>query len=106
MEERPRRRQRIPGRLGQRVGPEVAAPARMRHHLGRKPPDGAGRLQDRDRDPPALAGSRQFSHFQELGAIKVSRKHIIIRKADFLRSITNSDGKFKEEDSDREITLN
>ena len=39
--------------------------------------------------------SRQFSHFQELNVVKVSRKHIIIQKPEFLRSITNFDGKYQ-----------
>ena len=47
--------------------------------------------------------SRQFSHFQELGVIKVSRKHVIIIQSHFLKSITNLDGKYEE---DREATLN
>ncbi|HEY5603928.1 MAG TPA: fumarate/nitrate reduction transcriptional regulator Fnr [Gammaproteobacteria bacterium] len=35
--------------------------------------------------------SRQFSHFQELNVVKVSRKHIIIQNPEFLRLITNFD---------------
>ena len=41
--------------------------------------------------------SRQFSHFQELGTIKVSRKHVIINNPQFLKSITNIEGKYEEE---------
>ena len=47
--------------------------------------------------------SRQFSHFQELGVIKVSRKHVIINKSQFLKSITNLEGKYEEE---KEASLN
>ena len=47
--------------------------------------------------------SRQFSHFQELDIVKVSRKHIIINKPEFLRTITNPDSTSKFQ-QDREAT--
>ena len=50
--------------------------------------------------------SRQFSHFQELGVIKVSRKHVIINNSQFLKSITNFDGKYEEEKKEKEVSLN
>ncbi|WP_455202537.1 fumarate/nitrate reduction transcriptional regulator Fnr [Kaarinaea lacus] len=47
--------------------------------------------------------SRQFSHFQEMGVITVSRKHVIISNSQFLKSITNFDGKYEDE---KEVSLN